>query len=99
MLEIMRGPHWGLWRTSMPATRCWRSCWPAACMPCAGDAYRPIRPDLASDFLITMLMRQQRLRTVLEPDAKCVEGDLSDCVLPGTTRWPLAGMALPQPFS
>lgn len=37
------------------------------------SAYRPIRPDLISDFVIAMTMQGQELRTVLEPDAVCYE--------------------------
>jgi hypothetical protein len=33
----------------------------------------PIRPDLISDFVIAMRMREQNLRTVLEPMALCFE--------------------------
>lgn len=40
------------------------------------SAYRPIQPDLISDFVIAMRMREQRLRTVLEPQALCFEATL-----------------------
>ncbi|GAB3725707.1 glycosyltransferase family 2 protein [Luteimonas pelagia] len=40
------------------------------------SAYRPIPPDLISDFVIAMVMREQDLRTVLEPDAVCFEETL-----------------------
>lgn len=36
-------------------------------------AYRPIAPDLISDFVIAMKMREQGLRTVLAADAICYE--------------------------
>jgi cellulose synthase/poly-beta-1,6-N-acetylglucosamine synthase-like glycosyltransferase len=39
-------------------------------------AYRPIDPALISDFVIAMKMREQRLRTVLAPDAACFEATL-----------------------
>lgn len=41
-------------------------------------AYRPIAPNLISDFVISMRMREQRLRTVLEKRALCFEETL-DC--------------------
>jgi cellulose synthase/poly-beta-1,6-N-acetylglucosamine synthase-like glycosyltransferase len=37
------------------------------------SAYRPIHPDLISDFVIAMKMREQGLRTVLAPEAVCFE--------------------------
>jgi cellulose synthase/poly-beta-1,6-N-acetylglucosamine synthase-like glycosyltransferase len=40
------------------------------------SAYRPIRPELISDFVIAMEMRDQDLRTVLEPGAVCFEDTL-----------------------
>lgn len=40
------------------------------------SAYRPIPPELISDFVIAMVMREQNLRTVLEPDATCMEETL-----------------------
>ena len=40
-------------------------------------AYRPIDPRLISDFVISMRMREQGLRTVLAPDALCFEETLS----------------------
>ena len=40
------------------------------------SAYRPIAPELISDFVITMDMREQGLRTVLEPAAVCIEKTL-----------------------
>jgi cellulose synthase/poly-beta-1,6-N-acetylglucosamine synthase-like glycosyltransferase len=40
------------------------------------SAYRPIAPDLISDFVIAMEMRDQGLRTVLEPEAICYEETL-----------------------
>ncbi len=39
-------------------------------------AYRPIGPHLISDFVIAMRMREQDLRTVLEPEAVCFEETL-----------------------
>lgn len=39
-------------------------------------AYRPIAPELISDFVIAMLVREQGLRTVLEPAAVCYEHTL-----------------------
>lgn len=39
-------------------------------------AYRPIAPGLISDFVIAMRMREQGLRTVLEPRAICFEETL-----------------------
>ncbi|MFC7301624.1 glycosyltransferase family 2 protein [Cognatiluteimonas weifangensis] len=52
------------------------------------NAYRPIAPDLISDFVIAMAMRGQGLRTVLEPDAVCYEDtlDRSDQELPMRVR-------------
>ncbi|MGH8227128.1 MAG: glycosyltransferase family 2 protein [Steroidobacteraceae bacterium] len=41
------------------------------------SAYRPIDPRLISDFVISMRMREQSLRTVLAPDALCFEDTLS----------------------
>jgi len=41
------------------------------------SAYRPIDPRLISDFVITMKMREQSLRTVLAPDAMCFEETLA----------------------
>jgi cellulose synthase/poly-beta-1,6-N-acetylglucosamine synthase-like glycosyltransferase len=40
------------------------------------NAYRPIDPSLISDFVIAMRMQDQRLRTVLAPDAICFEETL-----------------------
>lgn len=40
------------------------------------SAYRSIHPTLISDFVIAMKMREQRLRTVLAPDAVCYEATL-----------------------
>lgn len=40
------------------------------------NAYRPIHPALISDFVIAMKMREQRLRTVLAPNAVCFEATL-----------------------
>lgn len=40
------------------------------------NAYRSIAPDLISDFVIAMDMREQGLRTVLEPEAVCYEETL-----------------------
>lgn len=40
------------------------------------SAYRPIDPELISDFVIAMKMEQQGLRTVLAPDAVCFEQTL-----------------------
>lgn len=37
------------------------------------SAYRPIRPDLISDFVVAFRMREQGLRTVLEPQGVCFE--------------------------
>lgn len=42
------------------------------------DAYRPIAPELISDFVVAMRMREQGLRTVLEPRAVCFEETLED---------------------
>jgi cellulose synthase/poly-beta-1,6-N-acetylglucosamine synthase-like glycosyltransferase len=39
-------------------------------------AYRPIDPELISDFVVSMMMREQNLRTVLAPDAVCFEETL-----------------------
>jgi cellulose synthase/poly-beta-1,6-N-acetylglucosamine synthase-like glycosyltransferase len=40
------------------------------------SAYRPIDPALISDFVIAMTMREQKLRTVLAPEAVCFESTL-----------------------
>lgn len=40
------------------------------------SAYRAIQPDLISDFVITMRMQEQGLRTVLAADAICFEETL-----------------------
>jgi cellulose synthase/poly-beta-1,6-N-acetylglucosamine synthase-like glycosyltransferase len=40
------------------------------------SAYRPIAPELISDFVIAMRLREQGLRTVLEPAAVCFEETL-----------------------
>ncbi|QSX77677.1 glycosyltransferase family 2 protein [Agrilutibacter solisilvae] len=40
------------------------------------SAYRPIPPDLISDFVTAMVVRGQGLRTVLEPAAVCYEDTL-----------------------
>jgi len=40
-------------------------------------AYRPINPSLISDFVISMKMREQSLRTVLAADAVCYEETLN----------------------
>jgi cellulose synthase/poly-beta-1,6-N-acetylglucosamine synthase-like glycosyltransferase len=40
-------------------------------------AYRPVDPDVISDFAIAMRMREQQLRTVLAPDGCCFETTLS----------------------
>jgi cellulose synthase/poly-beta-1,6-N-acetylglucosamine synthase-like glycosyltransferase len=40
------------------------------------SAYRPIAPELISDFVITMRLREQGLRAVLEPAAVCFEETL-----------------------
>jgi len=40
------------------------------------SAYRPIAPTLISDFVIAMRMREQGLRTILEPQAVCFEDTL-----------------------
>jgi len=40
------------------------------------SAYRAINPELISDFVIAMKMQEQRLRTVLAPDAICYEQTL-----------------------
>jgi cellulose synthase/poly-beta-1,6-N-acetylglucosamine synthase-like glycosyltransferase len=42
------------------------------------SAYRPIDPELISDFVIAMRMREQGLRTVLAPDAVCFEETLEN---------------------
>jgi cellulose synthase/poly-beta-1,6-N-acetylglucosamine synthase-like glycosyltransferase len=41
------------------------------------SAYRAINPGLISDFVISMTMREQSLRTVLAPDAVCYEDTLN----------------------
>jgi cellulose synthase/poly-beta-1,6-N-acetylglucosamine synthase-like glycosyltransferase len=41
------------------------------------SAYREINPGLISDFVISMKMREQALRTVLAPDAICYEETLT----------------------
>jgi cellulose synthase/poly-beta-1,6-N-acetylglucosamine synthase-like glycosyltransferase len=41
------------------------------------SAYRPINPGLISDFVISMKMREQSLRTVLAADAVCYEETLN----------------------
>lgn len=41
------------------------------------NAYRDINPTLISDFVISMKMREQALRTVLAPDAVCYEETLN----------------------
>ena len=40
------------------------------------SAYRPIQPELISDFVIAMRIFEQGLRTVLEPQALCYEETL-----------------------
>ncbi|QNP40697.1 glycosyltransferase family 2 protein [Lysobacter solisilvae (ex Woo and Kim 2020)] len=40
------------------------------------DAYRDIPPGLISDFVTAMVVREQGLRTVLEPEAVCYEDTL-----------------------
>jgi cellulose synthase/poly-beta-1,6-N-acetylglucosamine synthase-like glycosyltransferase len=40
------------------------------------SAYRPIHPHLISDFVVAMRMHEQRLRTILAPDAVCFEATL-----------------------
>jgi cellulose synthase/poly-beta-1,6-N-acetylglucosamine synthase-like glycosyltransferase len=40
------------------------------------SAYRAIEPELISDFVIAMTVREQGLRTVLAPDAVCFEETL-----------------------
>jgi cellulose synthase/poly-beta-1,6-N-acetylglucosamine synthase-like glycosyltransferase len=40
------------------------------------SAYRPIDPELISDFVVAMKMREQGLRTVLAPAAVCFEATL-----------------------
>lgn len=40
------------------------------------DCYREIPPELISDFVVAMMVREQGLRTVLEPDAVCHEQTL-----------------------
>jgi len=40
------------------------------------SAYRPMDPDLISDFVVAMKMQEQRLRTVLAPEAVCFETTL-----------------------
>lgn len=40
------------------------------------SAYREIAPELISDFVVAMVVREQGLRTVLEPDAMCYEQTL-----------------------
>jgi hypothetical protein len=41
------------------------------------SAYRPIAPDLISDFVIALHLREQGLRTVLEAKAVCFEETLA----------------------
>jgi len=41
------------------------------------NAYRPINPGLISDFVISMKMREQSLRTVLAANAVCYEDTLN----------------------
>ena len=41
------------------------------------SAYRPIAPELISDFVIALHLREQGLRTVLEPAAVCFEETLA----------------------
>jgi cellulose synthase/poly-beta-1,6-N-acetylglucosamine synthase-like glycosyltransferase len=41
------------------------------------SVYRAINPSLISDFVISMTMREQSLRTVLAPDAICYEETLN----------------------
>lgn len=41
------------------------------------SAYRPINPSLISDFVVSMKMREQSLRTVLALDAICYEETLN----------------------
>jgi cellulose synthase/poly-beta-1,6-N-acetylglucosamine synthase-like glycosyltransferase len=41
------------------------------------SAYRPIDPQLISDFVVAMRMREQGLRTVLATDAICYESTLT----------------------
>jgi cellulose synthase/poly-beta-1,6-N-acetylglucosamine synthase-like glycosyltransferase len=41
------------------------------------SAYRAINPELISDFVISMKMREQLMRTVLAPDAICYEETLN----------------------
>jgi cellulose synthase/poly-beta-1,6-N-acetylglucosamine synthase-like glycosyltransferase len=40
------------------------------------SVYRPIDPELISDFVVAMKMQEQGLRTVLAPDAICFEATL-----------------------
>jgi len=40
------------------------------------SAYRAIAPELISDFVVAMLVREQGLRVVLEPEATCFEETL-----------------------
>ncbi|GAB3356795.1 glycosyltransferase family 2 protein [Lysobacter tyrosinilyticus] len=40
------------------------------------ETYRPISPELISDFVTAMVVREQGLRTVLEPEAVCYEDTL-----------------------
>ena len=40
------------------------------------DAYRAIPPELISDFVTAMVVREQGLRTILEPGAVCYEDTL-----------------------
>jgi cellulose synthase/poly-beta-1,6-N-acetylglucosamine synthase-like glycosyltransferase len=42
-----------------------------------GSAYRAIHPELISDFVVTMRMQEQGLRTVLATDAICFEETLN----------------------
>ena len=59
------------------------------------SAYRPIPPELISDFVIAMVIREQGLRTVLEPEAVCFEEtiDRSDRELSMRIRVTLRSLA------
>jgi cellulose synthase/poly-beta-1,6-N-acetylglucosamine synthase-like glycosyltransferase len=42
------------------------------------SAYRPIAPELISDFVIAMRLREQGLRTILDSEAVCFEASLEE---------------------
>ena len=51
----------------------------SGCLYCVRrGCYQPIPPGLISDFVIALRIREQGLRTVLEPEALCYEETLTD---------------------